>query len=117
VTDFTAPKEGVRVKFNVPLVCDRNREPLALFSATTSAGEIVILFSDMSKWDRFTDAVSPVLRASDQFLASVTLEAATFEHATEQLVEIYPGVLNDASFVPDTAPIVNDVIQFFASQS
>ena len=105
------------MKFNVPMVCDANREPQALFSATTTAGEIVILFSDMSKWDRFADAVSPTLRASDQFLASVTLEAASFEDAMQQLVEIYPGALDEASFVPDTAPIVNDVIEFFAGQS
>lgn len=105
------------MNYIVPLQLDNNREPLGLFSAFTTAGPVVILFSNMTKWDRFANAVGPILRNGDSYLASVTVEADSFDEVVEQLAEPYAAILDEATFVPDSAPLVEDIIAFFESQA
>ena len=105
------------MKYIVPLQYDSNREPMGLFSAFTTAGPVVVIFSNMEKWSRFSGAVAPILRREDMYLASVTLEADSFEEAVGQIVELYPAILDEGSFLPDSAPLVEDIIGFFEGQT
>ena len=73
------------MKYVVPLLCDSNKQPVGLFTATTSEGELVIVFSNTAKWDRFADAVALVLKREQQYLGAATLEAGSFESVVEKL--------------------------------
>ena len=105
------------MNYIVPLQLDQDREPVGLFSAFTTEGPVVVLFSNMATWNRFANAVAPVLSNQNTYLASVTLEADSFEDAIEQIAVMYPAILDETSFLPDTAPLVTDIIAYFEGQS
>jgi|SRR5882672_4390004 len=105
------------MNFVVPLLCDSQKQPVGLFSATTTEGEIVIVFSNVAKWQRFLDPVSRLLSRNHQYLASVTLEAKSFDAVVRDLAKMYPELLSEASFIPDSTPIVEDIISFFTEQA
>ena len=101
------------MKYLVPLTCDSSKEPIALFSATTTEGQLVIIFSNMATWSRFADAVGPVLRTENRYLGSTPFEADSVDAVVDQLADLYPAVLDEATFIPDTAPVVESVITYF----
>jgi len=45
------------MQFVIPLLCNANKEPIGVFSTKTNAdGDLVVLFSNKAKWDRFARA-------------------------------------------------------------
>ena len=102
------------MRYIVPMIADANRNPQGLFSLKTSAGDVVIIFGNKARWDRFADTVSPALRKHHQFLASVTMEEATLEDVADRLVAMDPSLDGMTTFVPDTAPVYDDALTMFA---
>lgn len=100
------------MRFVIPITCNEDNEPLGLFSVSTTAGELVLVFSDMDKWDRFAGAVSPLLDAENQSLGSATFDAESVDGLLNQLAESYPAAAEDAVFVPDSAPGVEEVMAY-----
>lgn len=95
---------------------DADGNPAGMFSVSTSEGEIVVLFSDLAKWNIFAGLASRALRASGQLFGSVSVEAASFEDAVQQVVDLDPAIVDQAVFIPDTAPVVQDIMKFFVSK-
>jgi len=105
------------MKYLVPLNCDARKEPIGLFSVTTTSGPIVILFGSKVRWDRFASAVGAVLAKDKHYLGSVEIEADSVNDVVDRLSGMYPAIVDEATFVPDTAPIVKDVLEFFDAQA
>ena len=100
------------MQYIVPMLADGDRTPVGLFSLHTSAGEVVIIFGNKSRWDQFAAAASPALRKQGQFLAAVTMEEDSIEEVADRLVGI-DRTLDAAIFVPDSAPVFNDALTMF----
>ena len=104
------------MRYIVPMLAGADRNPVGLFSLQTTDGEVVIVFANKARWDRFADAVSPVLRQQDQFLASVTFEEDSIDDVAGRLVEMDPS-LENATFVPDSAPLYDDAVGMFEGRA
>jgi hypothetical protein len=100
------------MRYIVPMLADADKNPVGLFSLQTAAGDVVIVFANKARWDRFAGAVTPVLRQQDQFLASVTFEEESIDDVADRLLEMDPS-LDKATFVPDTAPLYDDAVGMF----
>ena len=106
------------MRFVVPLLCNANKEPIGVFSSkTTAAGDLVVLFANKAKWDRFARAAGALVRSSDQYLASVELEGENLDAVVRQLAAIDPNISTEATFLPDSAPIVEQLIAGFEKLS
>jgi hypothetical protein len=101
------------MQYLVPFLIDADRNPVGLFSVNTSSGPLVFIFSNKVSWTRFASVVAPVLAKSEQYIGSTPFQAASIDDVAEQLVQIDPTLDGSATFVPDTAPILDDVVTFF----
>jgi hypothetical protein len=106
------------MQFVIPLLCNANKEPIGVFSAKTAAdGDLVVVFSNKAKWDRFARAAGRMIRNSDQYLASVELEGENLDAVVRQLMAMDPNISNQATFLPDSAPVVEQLIAGFEKLS
>jgi len=104
------------MKYIVPLQCDENRQPTGVFSIFTSEGPLVIIFSNLPKWHRFREAAAAALARDGKYIASTEIEADSIDGVVDELESLDPAITEQATFVPDTAPIVADVLAFFEQQ-
>ncbi len=105
------------MRFVIPVTCDEDNEPLGLFSVSTTAGELVLVFSDMQKWDRFAGAVSPLLSAENQSLGSATFDVESVDGLISELAQHYPAAAEEAVFLPDSAPGADEVIAYLENRA
>lgn len=104
------------MKCTVPLQADKAGNPLGLFSIDTSSGHIVILFTNPGRWDEFADVVGQVLKRHGAKLASVDLDADSFEAAVAQLLKMDPSLRGTAHFLPDSTPVFGEALRLFQEQ-
>jgi hypothetical protein len=102
--------------FTIPLLLNSDRQVVGIFSVNTSDGALVFVFRNMAKWDAFASPVTTVLNTQGSYLGSTSIPAGSIEELADQLVADDP-TLAAATFVPDSAPILGDVIEFFEQQS
>ena len=101
------------MEYLVPFLVDSDRNPVGLFSVTTTEGPLVVIFSSQAAWGEFAEAVAPVLARSQQFIGSAPFDEETVEDVVDRLIEIDPSLDGTTTFVPDDAPVVGDVVTFF----
>ena len=103
------------MKFIVPLHCDSKKQPMGLFAVHTSEGPVVVIFSNKPKWDRFCRAVAPVLAREGTYIGSTNFESDFIEDVVDQLAAL-DATITSTTFVPDSAPILASVMEFFEQQ-
>ena len=64
-------------------------------------------------WGEFAEAVAPVLARSQQFIGSAPFDEESVEDVVDRLIAIDPTLDGTTTFVPEDAPVVEDVMTFF----
>ena len=101
------------MEYLVPFLVDSDKNPVGLFSVTTTEGPLVVIFSSQAAWGEFAEAVAPVLARSQQFIGSAPFDEETVEDVVDRLIEIDPSLDGTTTFVPENAAVVGDVVTFF----
>jgi hypothetical protein len=103
------------MKYTLPLLIDgQTREPLGLFSLETTAGPIVLVFSNTVKLADFYEAGSRMVNAEGNLIGSVDIEAPSFDQVVEELWSM--GLLErDASLLPDSDPLCDQLLAQMAA--
>lgn len=104
------------MKVIVPMLCNASREPVGVFSVQTSQGAMVFLFTNQARWERFVQPVGRVLRKQNNYIASMEFEVNELDDVVDKLAELDPGIVDEATFLPDSAPIFADVLAYFEGQ-
>jgi sugar/nucleoside kinase (ribokinase family) len=101
------------MEYLVPFLVDTDRNPVGLFSVSTTEGPLVVIFSNKAAWGEFAEVVAPVLARSQQYIGSAPFDEETIDDVVDRLIEIDPSLDGTTTFIPDTAPILDDVMTFF----
>lgn len=104
------------MEYTVPLLLDSARQVVGIFYVNTSEGPLIFIFQNKAKWDAFASPVATALKAQGNYLGATSIPADSIEEIADQLAADDP-TLAAATFMPDSAPILSDVIEFFAQQS
>lgn len=102
------------MSFCVPVLLDGNYEIQGLFSAKTTAGDVVVVTEKGPRFTSFIEAISTALQGQ-QVIGFVELDMPDFASAVAQLLTMDPSLRSSAIFIQDTEPLFDDLIAYFRS--
>jgi hypothetical protein len=109
------PKGGISMaNFSYLLQADANGDLTGFHVTFTNEGPVLIIFSNEERLGSFVDALYPVLAKEGKKIAYASMPADSIESVVQEILEQDPGMA-EAIFVPDDAPIVDTILDFYTS--
>lgn len=103
-------------RYSFLLHANSDGELVAFHATFTSEGPVVIIFSQEDRLQDFLDLLSPILAIEGKKLAYASQDADSIESIVASILQMDPS-MSDATFVPDDAPIVDTILDYYEGVS
>jgi hypothetical protein len=100
-------------QYSFLLEADSDNEVIGFHATFTSEGPVLVIFSRQARLDEFLDLLSPILAKEGKKIAYSSHEADSIEEIVGSITQSDP-TMQDALFVPDDAPIVDSILEYYA---
>jgi hypothetical protein len=99
-------------RFSYLLQANANGDLTGFHVTFTSEGPVLIIFSNEGRLRSFVDVLHPVLAREGKKIAYASGDADSIEGVVQEILEQDPA-MEQAIFVPDDAPIVATILDYY----